>query len=112
MNPEHLEILQHSLGVNEFGLGEQFRNHYCAGGDDVAVCRELVALGFMVEREAMSWVPYPTFSVTGKGKSAMVDASPKPPVSTRAQRRYRAFLNCGFGLSFGEWLKCHGREVA
>ncbi len=112
MKPEHLQIIQHSLGVNEFGLGEQFRNHYCAGGDDVAACREMVALGFMAERESVSWVPYPTFCVTNRGKAAMVDASPEPPALTRAERRYRAFLRSPIDISFGDWLKRYGREVA
>ena len=32
MTPEQLHILQHALGVDKFGLGEQYRNHYVGGG--------------------------------------------------------------------------------
>lgn len=51
MNKELLHILQHSLGLNEYGQGNQYRNHFVAGGDDVRKCRELVALGYMRERK-------------------------------------------------------------
>ena len=34
MTKRQLEILQHSLGVDQYGRGPQFRNHYCAGSDD------------------------------------------------------------------------------
>ena len=46
MTPKQLHILQHALGVDAHGLGEQYRNHY-VGGE--AECRPLVALGLMIE---------------------------------------------------------------
>ncbi len=38
MTPRQLEILQHALGVDKYGQGDMYRNHFCAGGDDEAVC--------------------------------------------------------------------------
>jgi hypothetical protein len=80
-----------------------YRNHFCAGGDDEAICRELVALGYMTtfERE---WLPYFNCVVTEAGKAAMLADSPKPPKLTRSQIRYRRFLDADTGESFREWL--------
>ena len=47
MSPEQLQILQHSLGVDQYGQGEMYRNHFCAGDADEPICRELVAMGYM-----------------------------------------------------------------
>ena len=105
MTKRQLEILQHSLGVDQYGQGPQYRNHFCAGDDDEAVCRELVALGFMKQHATTEWLPYFNCSVTEDGKSAMAAESPKPPKLTRSQKRYRQFLKDNRGLSFGEWLK-------
>lgn len=104
MNRRQLEILQHSLGVDQYGQGRMYRNHFCAGGDDEVVCRELVALGYM-ETFTREFLPYYNCIVTKAGKAAMLAESPKPPVLTRGQQRYRAFLKADSGLSFREWLK-------
>ena len=48
MNPRHLEILQHALGLDQYGHGKSHRNYFCAGEGDEADCRELVAAGLMV----------------------------------------------------------------
>lgn len=104
LTPRQLEVLQHALGVDEYGRGQMYRKHFCAGGDDEQICRELVAMGYMqtFERE---WLPYYNCIVTEAGKSAVLRESPKPPKLTRSQRRYREFLNEDSGLRFGEWLK-------
>lgn len=107
LTPRHLEILQHALGLDKYGRGDSHRNHFCAGGYDLADCAELVAIGYM-----RSWrhemLPYFNCWVTDKGKVAVSRESPRPPKLTRAQRRYRAFLNADSGLSFIEWLKWYG----
>lgn len=106
MTPEQLQILQHSLGVDRYGQGDIYRNHFCAGADDEPVCRELVAMGYMrVWHPNESPLPYYNCAVTEAGKQAMLESSPKPPVLTRDQKRYREFLNADTGESFGEWLK-------
>lgn len=105
MTPEQLQILQHSLGVDQYGQGRMYRNHFCAGGSDVAICRELVALGYMHQHQTTDWLPYFNCSVTEDGKAAMIRESPKPPKLTRGQKRYRQFLKADTGESFGQWLK-------
>lgn len=104
MTTKQLGILQHALGLDQYGRGEFTRNHFCAGEDDEGDCRMLVADGYMetFERE---WLPYYNCRVTERGKQAVRDFSPSAPVLTRAQKRYRAFLDADCGLKFGEWLK-------
>ena len=107
MTARQLDVLQHSLGVDQFGQGQQYRNHFCAGGADEDVCRELIALGFMKQHRTTELFPYFNCSVTEAGRCAMAEASPKPPKPpklTRAQLRYRQFLNADCGVSFKEWL--------
>lgn len=105
MTARQLEIIQHSLGVDQFGQGEMYRNHFCAGADDEPTCRELVELGYMrVWHANQSPLPYYNCAVTDAGKAAMLAESPKPPKLTRSQKRYREFLNEDCGASFREWL--------
>lgn len=80
MKPELLKILQHTVGVNEYGLGHQYRNHYVAGGDDVLRCRELVSAGLMRESPASEMTGgSPWFAVTAAGRAAIAQHSPKQP---------------------------------
>ena len=32
LTPRQLAILQHALGLDQYGHGTFYRNHYCAGG--------------------------------------------------------------------------------
>lgn len=104
LTPRQLDILQHSLGVDQYGQGEMYRNRFCAGGDDEDVCRELVALGYIQQHRTTDWLPYFNCSVTEAGKQAVREQSPKPPKLTRSQIRYREFLKSGWDRSFREWL--------
>lgn len=111
----HLHILQHSLGVDKYGEGEQYRNRYVCGPecDSFADCRALVDAGHMRDHGPQSMCGgMHCFTVTPAGIDAMMFASPKPPVLTRAQKRYRAFLRADCGLSFGEWLRYYGKRVS
>lgn len=109
VTPEQLHILQHSLGVDEYGQGNMYRNHYVG---DCESCRPLVSLGLMTEHPASELTGGdPLFRVTEAGKKAMIEASPKPPKLTRGQKRYREFLDSGAGdcgYTFGTWLKRRG----
>lgn len=106
MTADQLQIMQHSLGLDQHGQGTMYRNHFCAGEDDEPACRELVAMGYMrVWHPNQSPLPYYNCTVTEEGKRAVREQSPKPPKLTRSQRRYRAFLEADCGHSFGEWLK-------
>jgi hypothetical protein len=105
MTPEQLHILQHTLGCDKYGLGEQYRNHYVGG---VEVCRPIVALGYMKECKPRSISGGdPWFIVTDKGKKAVKDESPKPPKITRSQQRmidYRQFADA-FDCTFKDFLR-------
>lgn len=111
-----LHILQHALGVDKYGQGDwhagkTFRDHFCAGGSDETVCREIVALGYMRtwagadERGQVPGYPYYNCSVTDEGRAAVRRESPVAPVLSRSQKRYREFLGADCGYSFIEWLK-------
>lgn len=93
LSSRQLEILQHSLGVDEFGQGRSHRNHFCAGGDDKAVCSELIGMGYMIQHRTTETFPYLNCSVTESGKCIVREQSPKPPKLTRSQRRYLQFLD-------------------
>ena len=103
LTKRQLEILQHSLGVDQYGQGEMYRSHYVG---DPESCRPLVALGFMREYPASELTGgSELFRVTESGKAAMLAESPKPPKLSRSQHRYRDFLNADLGISFREYLK-------
>jgi len=114
---QQLEILQHSLGLDKFGRCHYYRdgrelygfmpnrNHYCAGGSDEDVCRELVALGLMKQHLTTEVFNYYNCSVTDDGKRMVREQSPEPPKVTRSKARYDRFLRADSGLSFGEWMK-------
>ena len=76
LTSEQLHILQHSLGVDQYGQGEMYRNRFRAGGKDVAKCQELTKLGYMVERPPVFNDPW--WSVTEEGIKAVLEQSPKP----------------------------------
>jgi hypothetical protein len=105
MTTEQLHILQHALGVDSYGLGEQYRNHYVGGAEQ---CRPLVALGYMAECKPRSisggdvW-----FIVTEQGKKAVKDESPKPPKITRSQQRMMDYrdLADAFDCTFKDFLQ-------
>lgn len=110
LTPKQLEILQHTLGLDQYGRGkryhgETYRNHFCAGADDEPTCRELIALGYMQQHPTTAWLPYFNCSVTDAGKAAVRRESPNPPKLTRSQQNYQAFLDADSGLKFGEWLQ-------
>lgn len=68
--PEQVDILRHSLGLRDDGRGSAYRNHFVAGGKDETTCRELVALGLMVEgRRSDMTGGDPVFFVTDAGKA-------------------------------------------
>ena len=106
LTSELLHIMQHSLGLDQYGEGEQYRNHFCAGGKDIAKCRALVGMGYMVESDP-SELPgrWPFFHVTQEGKAAVDRESPMPPNLSRSKRRYRVYLRGGFRETYGKWLK-------
>jgi hypothetical protein len=95
-----LHILQHSLGLNQFGEGSHYRNRYIS--DPNADLDGLVRVGFLKDFgaiEAYDGMHY--YEVTPAGKIAIQKESPKPPKISRSRRRYLAFLNADSGMPFG-----------
>lgn len=103
-----LHILQHSLGLDQFGRGRQYRNYFVTGegSDDFPVCMALVEQGLMTRRPGTSITGWDDlFTVTSAGIKYVADNSPAPPKLTRSQQRYEDFLAEDGSLTFGEWLK-------
>ena len=113
-----LHVLQHALGLDDYGMGDRgmhpfnaYRNHYVCGpghhGYDI--CMEHVEAGRMERHEPRAvFGGGHCFTVTDAGKAYVRDHSPKPPKLTRAQKRYRDWLDSGSavsGMKFGDWLK-------
>ncbi len=106
VSPSQLQILQHSLGVDQHGRGQQYRNHFCTGegSSDYADCRALVDLGLMRVRPGMNGDDY-LFHVTAQGVTEMHASSPPPAKLSRSKRRYQIWLEADSGELFGDWLK-------
>lgn len=103
-----LHILQHARGVDQYGRGKRYRNHYTIGRecDSFDTCEALVALGFMRDRGAEpAFGGMHVFVVTAEGDTAIDRYSPAPPKLTRSQKRYAAWAAADSGLKFGEWLR-------
>lgn len=108
MTPKQLHILQHSLGLDEYGRGRGYRNHYAIGSesDRFEDCQALAAAGLMKDHGKLSmWGGMHGFTVTDAGKEAIRQHSPTPPKISRARARYLQFLDADSDCSFGEWLK-------
>ena len=107
---DKLHILQHALGVDEYGQGEQYRSHFVTGSGsvDYAASMELVAAGLMTRRDGGT-LPFggdDQFHVTDAGRAFVASNSPPPPRLTRSQKRYRAWLDGPADwMSFGEYLR-------
>lgn len=105
-----LHILQHSLGLDRYGSGNQYRSHFITGegSDDFEDCRALVADGLMAERTGGDLSGGNSiFLVTPKGIDFVAlnsPARPPQPKLTRSQKRYQKFLDADTGLSFSEWI--------
>lgn len=108
MNPEHLHILQHSLGLDQYAQGSMYRNRYVCDPNPDTIA--MLSMGWLKDcgpQEMMSNMHY--YEVTDAGKIAMFAASQKPPKLTAAQRRYKAFLRADCGMTFIEWLKASAK---
>lgn len=111
---EQLQVLQHSIGADEYGRGGGYRNFFgtSQSSRDGQVCESLVALGFM----GSSGKPVELFGgehvygVTEAGKLAIAEQSPKPPKMTRSQSRYQKWIEMDSGQTFREWLGIKNRR--
>lgn len=105
---ESLHILQHALGLDDYGQGTAYRNHYVAddGHDNWSLLMAHVEAGRMwrAEPSELFGGGY-CFVVTDAGRDYVREHSPKPPKVSRAKARYREWLKVGDLISFGDWLK-------
>ncbi len=110
---QSLQILQHALGLDEFGRGKSYRNHYVAsdGCDGWDICHEHVAAGRMIRHEPRAIFgggEHCCFTVTDAGREFVRATSPRPSKKQRNRERYLEWLAvhefCP-DLTFGEWLK-------
>lgn len=110
-----LHILQHSLGLDQYGRGIRYRNHYCTGpeSDDFADCRALAEQGLMIDHGPRKMFGGAhLFSVTPEGDDYISQHSPAPPKLTRGQQRYRDYLKVADCFeSFGDYLKHQAQEA-
>lgn len=109
MKDAKLQILQHSLGLNAYGEGTMFRNHFVTGsGGDFDHCRALVAEGLMTERPGNVISGGDSiFRVTPAGIDYIaLNSPPRPPEpkKTRSQNRYSEYRKSGYDGSFPEYL--------
>jgi hypothetical protein len=122
MSAVQLHILQHALGLNEFGLPKDgqragHRNYFVTGegSTDFPHCVALVQQGLMTQTHGNSITGGDdVFRVTEAGKQHVAEHSPQPPKLTRSERRYDDFLREDSSLTFGDWLRAqkHRRAYA
>lgn len=110
LNKLQLQILQHSLGCDQYGRGCSSRNHFVTdeSSNDGRTCLELVSLGLMTNDGPRALCGgMSVFHVTAEGKDVMRSQSPEPPPEpklTRSQKRYLEYIRSDSGLSYREWL--------
>lgn len=115
MDTKHLHILQHSLGLDQYGRGTFYRNHFVTGdgSKDFADCMAIVALGFMTRSSGTALSGGDdVFTVTDTGRAAVIAESPAPPKVSPAKQRYHDWLAADCSMTFIEWLKWKSRQRA
>lgn len=114
MSRDHsLHILQHALGLDDYGQGNAYRNRFVTTPSTVdwPLCMAHVEAGRMERRgphELFGGEESYCFVVTAAGRQYVQEHSPEPPRLSRSQRRYRRYLAADTGASFGEWLRGGG----
>lgn len=102
-----LHILQHSLGVDKYGDGEQYRNRFVTNPDseDGKKCVELVKKGYMRDYGPQSlYDGLHCYCVTPSGIDAVAIQSPGRPKISRSKIRYQEYLRSDSGKNFSEWI--------
>lgn len=104
----NIQILQHSIGVDQYGQSEQFRNHFATGPEskDFVDCQALVQAGLMQDNGARKiYGGMHVFTVTALGVDYVDFNSPAAPKVSRSKQRYQAYLKSESDEKFGDWLK-------
>lgn len=106
-----LHILQHSLGVDKFGRGKMYRNHFVTGEGSIdhPVCIEAVECGLMTRHAGNALTgEMDLFVVTDAGRAYVLARSPKPDRKQKAKDRYSRFLDLSDvipDLTFKDFLR-------
>lgn len=128
MTPKWLHILQHTLGLDQYGQPPEgrrpcadddypncYRNNYVIGAEapDFYLLRELVEAGLMMDAGPKKMLGgMHVFHATRAGFEAVKKHSSPPPKVSKAKRRWRHFCDvrevCP-GLSFGDYLRAPWR---
>lgn len=111
LTKKQLHYMQHALGLDDYGQGRWYRNHFVSGPecDHWNELCQLVELGLMKRHE-----PRPLFGgdscfvVTEEGKRYVQERNPTAPKVSRSAARYRLWLRSGADMPFGDWLKAGG----
>ncbi|KQV31103.1 hypothetical protein [Rhizobium sp. Root1204] len=115
MRPDLLHILQHSLGLDQYGRGTFYRNRFVTGEGSVdhADCMALLELGFMSRvANVKLFGGSDCFTVTDEGKQAAVANSPSPPKISRSKQRYQDYLDADCSMTFIEYLRYRDRRAS
>lgn len=85
MTDRQLQILQHALGLDQYGQGAMYRNHFVGGESE---CRPLVALGYMTEHRASELTGGdPLFRMFSESPKMSAASSSVPPSSSTSVAR-------------------------
>lgn len=113
MKPRLLEILQHTLGCDQYGRGTHYRNHFVAGGKDAESCEELLRMGLMTKHPRRGGAGdeltggMPCYFVTDAGKREMLAQSPRVPRSkrSRAFEQWQSYCDAFGNIPFSRFWK-------
>lgn len=105
-----LEVLQHALGVDRFGRGSMYRDHFVAGPghSDFDTCLAATERGLMQRYENKHVIGGNVFVVTDQGRQFVLARSPKPDRKQKARDRYSRYLDLADvlpDLTFGDFLR-------
>jgi hypothetical protein len=108
-----LATLQHALGLDQYGRGTGYRDHFVAGPGhtDYDTCMAATVQGLMHRYDNKHVCGGVVFIVTDEGRAFVRQNSPEPPNLSRAKRRYQEWLDSGAadcGVSFGNYLRRPG----
>lgn len=103
---KHLAILQHTLGVDRYGQGVQYRNYFVTSEKtvDFPSCMAMVNAGLMGKRAPPAFCHQDSwnFFVTPKGREFVKTFSPKPPKLSKSRQRYLRY--CKYGDTFASFI--------
>jgi hypothetical protein len=113
LTPTQLHILQHSLGLDQYGRGREYRNHFVTGpgSHDFADCEALVDGLCMTVRRNLPLAGGSgnnCYTVTDWGRMKMHEQSPSPPKLSKAKKRYHEWMasgECYPDWNFSDWLR-------